>query len=253
MDKNEILDRINFLKDYLAKMKQLGENLDNNDLKEYLGFNCKTIQSYLIDGGLEKKKRFFDRTPDFTDIPSYLFVVKDKKTYDFYFIKLISVLNHYIRVYEDLYEKYDERKTEIKGVISELEEALEKNILDAVLKGLTRDHDSPTRKVPAQRREYIIRRDEQTCQICGDFVDDINDIEIDHIFPYSLGGTNEQDNLMVTHSKCNKDKGKKLEYYNSEEGRLKLELNIKYFVRDLPIIQNFVQWLKNSRDKRKKT
>lgn len=253
LNKTEILERINFLKVYLDKLKQLEENLNDDELKKYLGYNSSTIQSYLIDGGLEKKRSVWDSTPDFTSIPVLTNFVNNEKTYNLYFIKFISVLHHYIKIYEDFNENYDEVKTEIKGVINELEEALEKNIFDAVLKGLTRNHDSHRKNITPQKREIVRKRDKQICQLCGDFVDNKEDIELDHIYPYSLGGTNEESNLMVTHSECNKNKGKMTNYYNSEEGRLKLQLNIKEFVRELPIIQDFIQWLKHSGDKRRKT
>jgi len=257
LDKTEILERINFLKEYLDKIIKLGENLDKedtyNEIKEYLGYNSSTIQSYLIDAGLEKKRNLWDSTPDLSAIPSYFLIVKDRTTFELYFTKPISVLRQYIKIYEKFYENYDETKTEIKGVISELEEALVKNIFEVVLKGLIRDHDSSRSKIPPQRRETVIKRDKQICQLCGDIVVNKEDIEIDHIYPYSLGGLNEEYNLMVTHSECNKNKGKKIHYYNSEEGRMKLLLNIKLFVRELQIIQDFTRWLKYSGDKRRKT
>lgn len=257
LDKNEILERIEFLREYLENIIKLGENIDKedtyNDIKEYLVYNSSTIQSYLIDAGLEKKRNLWDSTPDLSAIPTYFLIVKDRTTFEIYFTKPISVLHQYIKIYEKFHKNYDETKTEIKGVISELEEALEKNIFEAVLKGFTRKHDSLRTKIPPQRRETVIKRDKQICQLCGDLVVKKEDVEIDHIYPYSLGGSNEVYNLMVTHGECNKEKGKKIHYYNSEEGRMKLYLNIESFVRELPIIQDFTSWLRYSGDKRRKT
>ncbi len=78
-----------------------------------------------------------------------------------------------------------------------------------------------------------------------------DNLVIDHIFPFSLGGSNNKVNLMSLCKRCNDDKGKRLDYYKSEEGRLKLKENIQYFVRDLPIIQYFGKWLKSAGNARR--
>ena len=56
----------------------------------------------------------------------------------------------------------------------------------------------------------VARRDNNTCQVCGKILLD-RDIEIDHIIPYSRGGTSDESNLRVTCLECNRKKGKKIE------------------------------------------
>lgn len=56
----------------------------------------------------------------------------------------------------------------------------------------------------------VARRDNNTCQICGRILLD-REIEIDHIIPYSRGGTSDEANLRVTCLECNRKKGKKIE------------------------------------------
>lgn len=56
----------------------------------------------------------------------------------------------------------------------------------------------------------VARRDNNTCQICGKILLD-REIEIDHIIPYSRGGTSDEANLRVTCLECNRKKGKKIE------------------------------------------
>ena len=56
----------------------------------------------------------------------------------------------------------------------------------------------------------VARRDNNTCQICGKILLD-REIEIDHIIPYSRGGTSDESNLRVTCLECNRKKGKKIE------------------------------------------
>jgi hypothetical protein len=56
-------------------------------------------------------------------------------------------------------------------------------------------------------RAFIIERDERVCGLCGEFValDDV--LHLDHILPWSLGGTHHPDNLQVSHAACNLKKG----------------------------------------------
>lgn len=56
----------------------------------------------------------------------------------------------------------------------------------------------------------VARRDNNTCQVCGKILLD-REIEIDHIIPYSRGGTSDENNLRVTCLDCNRKKGKKIE------------------------------------------
>ena len=55
----------------------------------------------------------------------------------------------------------------------------------------------------------VARRDNNTCQICGKVLLD-REIEIDHVIPYSRGGTSDESNLRVTCLDCNRKKGKKI-------------------------------------------
>lgn len=55
----------------------------------------------------------------------------------------------------------------------------------------------------------VARRDNNTCQVCGKILLD-REIEIDHIIPYSRGGTSDEHNLHVTCIECNRKKGKKI-------------------------------------------
>ena len=48
-------------------------------------------------------------------------------------------------------------------------------------------------------RKYVMARDNYTCQYCGSQ----EKLVIDHIFPFSRGGSNEADNLQVLCRDCN--------------------------------------------------
>ena len=51
-------------------------------------------------------------------------------------------------------------------------------------------------------REKILRRDDYTCQQCGQYGD-----TVDHIVPRSMGGDDHFENLQCLCSKCNYSKG----------------------------------------------
>ena len=50
---------------------------------------------------------------------------------------------------------------------------------------------------------------------------------------------------------CNANKSAKLDYYRSEEGKIKLMENIKVIVKTLPMIHDFGVWLEKMGDKRR--
>ena len=63
-----------------------------------------------------------------------------------------------------------------------------------------------TRRLPQSVREQVIERDEQQCQRCGDQVtptdEDGPSFEVHHIIPFSAGGPDTVDNLIVLCSDC---------------------------------------------------
>ena len=65
------------------------------------------------------------------------------------------------------------------------------------------------RRLDAHLRQKIIERDGYRCGLCGGDVEP-DDVHIDHIHPYSLGGTDHPDNLQVAHSSCNMEKGNRI-------------------------------------------
>lgn len=59
------------------------------------------------------------------------------------------------------------------------------------------------RKIPAEVRALIFGRDGFVCLHCGA----IEDLTVDHILPWSLGGSDELDNLQTLCRPCNSRKG----------------------------------------------
>lgn len=68
------------------------------------------------------------------------------------------------------------------------------------------------RNYSKRKRNFIISRDQNTCQLCYTKVDitlnptDDFAPEIDHISPVHLGGDNSRDNLRLTHRVCNRSR-----------------------------------------------
>lgn len=56
-----------------------------------------------------------------------------------------------------------------------------------------------TRTIRGSVRKDVMLRDNYTCQYCGSH----DSLVLDHIFPFSRGGSNEADNLQVLCSSCN--------------------------------------------------
>ena len=66
---------------------------------------------------------------------------------------------------------------------------------------------SNRRKIDQKVRTMVFERDAYRCVKCGSY----KQLCIDHRFPYSLGGSNEPDNLQTLCWTCNSKKGNKIE------------------------------------------
>lgn len=58
----------------------------------------------------------------------------------------------------------------------------------------------------ARERKRILERDRWRCRYCGSQ----RDLQVDHIFPRSMGGGNQDDNLAVACASCNHEKSNKI-------------------------------------------
>lgn len=66
-----------------------------------------------------------------------------------------------------------------------------------------------SRYIPMAIKLKVVRRDNNQCQVCGRILKD-EEIQFDHLIPYSKGGPSDIDNLRVICEKCNKKKSNKL-------------------------------------------
>ena len=66
--------------------------------------------------------------------------------------------------------------------------------------------DNPRkRNMSPKLRFEILRRDGFTCQYCGKTATD-KELEIDHLVPFSKGGSNDEGNLITSCKECNRGK-----------------------------------------------
>jgi len=134
--------------------------------------------------------------------------------------------------------------------LNHLEKSLTFKIYEEIIVNPTHYHKKLPDITP-QRKKAVKIRDKCICQICNEEFKE-EELEIDHILPYGAGGSNEEYNLMALCIECNGNKSARLDYYRSEEGKLKLMENIKEFAKTLPMIHNFGNWLEKIGDKRRR-
>lgn len=67
-----------------------------------------------------------------------------------------------------------------------------------------------TRNIPQSVKFKVLRRDNQVCQECGKNVA-FDEINFDHIIPWSKGGSSDERNIRLLCEACNKKRGNKFE------------------------------------------
>jgi 5-methylcytosine-specific restriction endonuclease McrA len=75
----------------------------------------------------------------------------------------------------------------------------------------------------------VLHRDDYTCQYCGKRVADGAELVVDHIQPYSRGGSSDKDNLITACKDCNVGKGAKIvsNYPMRKDGKRAVQENAK--------------------------
>lgn len=60
-------------------------------------------------------------------------------------------------------------------------------------------------------RAYYWQTRDHICGICGERIDSIEDMQLDHIMPLANGGQTEPSNVQLAHARCNTRKGSKID------------------------------------------
>jgi len=74
----------------------------------------------------------------------------------------------------------------------------------------TKERRKHSRSIPREVMLKVVRRDGQICQKCNEPVFD-DEVEFDHLIPFSKGGTSVAENLRLVHKNCNRRKSNSLE------------------------------------------
>lgn len=56
-------------------------------------------------------------------------------------------------------------------------------------------------------RKHLVNAHGNICGICGDPIEDMREVTIDHIIPLGVGGSDTLDNMQLAHQSCNEAKG----------------------------------------------
>jgi hypothetical protein len=67
-----------------------------------------------------------------------------------------------------------------------------------------------SRSIPRDVQFRVLKRENQICRECGRSVQD-EDVEFDHVIPYSKGGSSDESNVRLLCRKCNRKRGASFE------------------------------------------
>jgi hypothetical protein len=74
----------------------------------------------------------------------------------------------------------------------------------------TKELRNISRSIPRATQFRVLKRENQICSVCSNSIKD-EDIEFDHIIPWSKGGSSDESNIRLLCRACNRKKGKKFE------------------------------------------
>ena len=122
-----------------------------------------------------------------------------------------SIIKNASNINSDLLNKIKKYKKEDETVIEFIENAILKSLPKEVLTQEELKEINRRRNIKDTTRYSVLERAGFKCQCCGIKPLKNNDVilHIDHIIPYSLGGSDNIDNLQVLCDKCNISKRNK--------------------------------------------
>ena len=100
-----------------------------------------------------------------------------------------------------LYEGKAETLEETKRIVRNIDRTVE-IIVPVMIRVIKYIRKRFKQKVPYSKR-HVFARDEQTCQYCGTYIDNINDCTVDHVIPKAQGGKSVWENAVTACKPCN--------------------------------------------------
>lgn len=122
-----------------------------------------------------------------------------------------AIIENTSNINDNLICKINKYKTESETVIEFIENAILKSLPKEALTQEELKEINRRRNIKDTTRYAVLERAGFKCQCCGSKPLKNNDVvlHIDHIIPYSLGGSDNIDNLQVLCNKCNISKRNK--------------------------------------------
>lgn len=111
----------------------------------------------------------------------------------------------------------------------------------------TRTHDSPPDDITPEIKSQVLKRDQSTCLWCGKGQRKGVSLQIDHIQPVAMGGSNEISNLQTLCKECNRiKKTHQINFRNTKTPLRKPKSQIQFYM-DVPSdsIENVVRRIIN--------
>lgn len=157
-------------------MKRISDNKERYNLVYYDDLNLEAQSRYGGKRKLEKKHHHLQSSTDLNINTSMLNPsLVDDETFKIIYIS-------------------DNRPEALNGLINHIE-----------------TYDTRKRNIPLSTRIKVFERDNYTCRICGrNPTEDNVKLEVDHIIPFSQGGSNKIDNLQTLCFDCNRGKSDKI-------------------------------------------
>ena len=122
-----------------------------------------------------------------------------------------AIIKNTSKINSDLISKIDKYKNENETIIGFIESAILKSLPKEISSQEKLKQINRRRSINDTTRYAVLERAGFKCQCCGMKPLKNNDVilHIDHIIPYSLGGSDSIDNLQVLCDKCNISKRNK--------------------------------------------
>ena len=89
--------------------------------------------------------------------------------------------------------------------------------------------------ITKKKRLAIYMRDGMACVWCGNTLEDGSILSLDHVVPYSKGGTNHESNLVCSCKKCNSSRGDRSmpEFARATAGYINHDVDANDIIKDI--------------------